>query len=167
MSIKKTYFAMCNKLQVHLPHKNWLKHVPFYSWVFFYCVYVSQLPYPFICQWTSGCIHVLAIVNSASMNNGVHVSLSILVSLGVCPGVGLLGHMAVLFPGFCFVLFCFFKRNIHTAVQAFIPTTSMRVSFFPHPFQHLLLVDILIMDILTSVIWYSLIMSDIYVCIYI
>ena len=25
----------------------------FNSWVIFHCVYVPQLPYPFICQWTS------------------------------------------------------------------------------------------------------------------
>ena len=44
-----------------------------------------------------GCFHVLAIISSAVMNTGVHVSLSDLVSSVVCPGVGLLGHMAVLF----------------------------------------------------------------------
>ena len=47
-----------------------------------------------------GCGHALAIVNSAVMNTGVHVSLSILVSSVCIPAVGLLGHMAVLFPVF-------------------------------------------------------------------
>ena len=47
-----------------------------------------------------GCFHVLAIINSASMNTRVHVSLSILVSSVCVPSVGLLGHMAVLLPVF-------------------------------------------------------------------
>ena len=47
-----------------------------------------------------GCFHVLAIINSAVTNTGVHVSLSLLASSCVCPEVGLLGHMAVLFPVF-------------------------------------------------------------------
>ena len=47
-----------------------------------------------------GCFHVLAIINSAAMNTGVHVSLSDLVSSVSMPRVGLLAHMAVLFPVF-------------------------------------------------------------------
>ena len=44
-----------------------------------------------------GCSHVLATVNTAAENNGIHVSFSTLVPQGVCLGVGLLGHMVVLF----------------------------------------------------------------------
>ena len=42
-----------------------------------------------------GGFHVLAIINSAVMNTGVHVSLSILVSSVCMPSVGLLGHLLV------------------------------------------------------------------------
>ena len=44
-----------------------------------------------------GCFHVLAIVNIAAVNIGVHEAFSILGSLGICLGVGSLGHMVVLF----------------------------------------------------------------------
>ena len=37
------------------------------------------------------CFHVLAIVNSAAMNNGIHVSLSSLVSSGYMPKSGIAG----------------------------------------------------------------------------
>ena len=44
-----------------------------------------------------GCFHDLAIVNSAAMNTVVHVSFELWFSLGICPVVGLLGHMVILF----------------------------------------------------------------------
>ena len=45
-----------------------------------------------------GCLRVLVIVNSAATNIGVHVSVSDIVFSGyICPVVGSLGRMIVLF----------------------------------------------------------------------
>ena len=47
-----------------------------------------------------GCFHVLAIVNSAAVNNGIHVSFSILVSLGHMPRSGIAGLYCGFIPSF-------------------------------------------------------------------
>ena len=47
-----------------------------------------------------GCFHVLATVISAAMNNGIHVSFSVLFSSGYMPRIGIAGSMVVLFLDF-------------------------------------------------------------------
>ena len=61
-----------------------------------------------------GCFYVLVIVNSAAVNIGVHVSFHIIVP-NICPGVGLLDHMATLFlappPINIYIYFPFLKKT--------------------------------------------------------
>ena len=47
-----------------------------------------------------GCFHVVAIVNSVAMNNGIHVSLSVLVSSGYIPRSGIAGSYGGFIPSF-------------------------------------------------------------------
>ena len=75
-----------------------------------------------------GCFYVLAIINSAVMNIGVHMSLSVLVFLVCITAVGLLGHKAVLFPVFKGISRLF---SI-VAVLVCIPTNSVRGFSFLH-----------------------------------
>ena len=47
-----------------------------------------------------GCFHVLAIENSAAINNGIHVSFSILVSLGYMSRSEISGSYGGFIPSF-------------------------------------------------------------------
>ena len=87
------YFTLYNWLQFHPPHYNWFKCILFNGWVILHCVYA--LYHSFLIHSSAdghlGCFHVLAIINSAEMNIGVHVSLSILVSFVRMPSSGIAG----------------------------------------------------------------------------
>ena len=51
-----------------------------------------------------GCFHVPATVKSAAVNNGIHVSLSMLVSSGYMPRSGIAGSYGGFIPSFLRIL---------------------------------------------------------------
>ena len=81
------------------------------------------------------CCHVLTIVNSAAINSEIHVSFSILVSSGYMHRSGIAESYGSFIPRFL--------RNLYTAfhsdcISLHSHQQCKRVSFSPHPPQHLL-----------------------------
>ena len=79
-----------------------------------------------------GCFSVLAIVNSAAMNTGVHVSFSIMDFSGYMPSSGILGLYGSLIPRFFFL-----KKSPYSSplwlYQFIFPPTVQDRSLFSTP----------------------------------
>ena len=114
-----------------------------------------------------GCFHVLATVNSAAVNTGVHVFFWIMFFSRHMSSSGITGS-------YDSSMFIFFFRNLHTVLHSgYINLHShqqcKRVFFSPPPLQHLLFVDFFNDDhsdqcgviLFVVLICISLIMSDV------
>ena len=98
------YRVICSSTSLDLTQMCsflWLSNIPLMA-VYIYPTFFSHSSV----DGHLGCFHVLAIVNSAAMNNGIHVSLSILVSLRYMPRSGIAESYGGFIPTFL--------RNLHT-----------------------------------------------------
>ena len=125
---------MCVRIW-YLSFSFWLTSLCIIGYRFIHLIRTDSNAFLFMAEWYSivymyhnffihssvdghlGCFYVLALVNSAAMNNGIHVSFSILVSSMNMPRSGISGSYGGLISSFLKTLHTFFYSgciNLHS-----------------------------------------------------
>ena len=99
---------------------------------------MPHLLYTFLCQWTFRGYHILAIVNSATMNKRVHGFFRFMIFSGYMPKSRI--------DGSCDCSICSVLRKCHNVLHSdcinlHSHQQCKRAPYSPHSLQHLLFVD--------------------------